>query len=335
MTQWSAAYQRNSSQPGNSTFVMSWFLSSCCFADISSSDGSRVRGCIHRTPGSPFNLHAIMGDITAKVAEEEYNTGAFMGLERLDLPDKPTVDSSRDALASYGIFLAISLGVWLWQVIIRKNSIRTNSSSWRVMAGLQAVAAIALLVASAVTTAAAYKANSILGGLEGVFRYHSIGVSFSAMTWCAFISHLLGLAAYAGSVYMWERLQQPELYPPELEPEHSPESATRLAVPPGAGARARRRAELPVHREHDPNDVDDELPPYSRVDPNAGDLDRRAEPNGPAALQESFEMNDMSMDRNQGALHNEDLSVPAPDYYELHERPLNHGTGSGPEGSRS
>ncbi|GKT55315.1 hypothetical protein ColTof4_07817 [Colletotrichum tofieldiae] len=329
---WSAAYRRNATGLRR-TFVMSWFLSSSCYMEEDTNYGPRHGGCIHRMPGSPFDLDAIMAEITIKLVETDNldhdgdGEGMFEGLEDLALSAATTITASRDALASYVIFSAMSLGVWVWHGIVRKNSIEVKPSSWRIPAYSQGLAAIALLVASAITTAVAYKADGILGKYEDVFRYHSAGTSFAAMTWCAFVSHLLGLLAYVGSVLMCERLDRPELYPPEPEPEPG-------TVPPalaGHGVNRGNRRDAPVHREQDPNDVDDELPPYSRVDPYEMSISRR-EGRRSRASRESLEDIELGAVGNRGHTDDVDLSVPAPDY-ELHERPSDRGVDRVPGGS--
>ncbi|GKT41908.1 uncharacterized protein ColSpa_02089 [Colletotrichum spaethianum] len=328
---WSAAYRRNATGLER-TFAMSWFLSSCCYTE-DTNDGLGQGGCIHRMPGSPFDLGSIMADITARLTEADNlnydgdGAGMFEGLENIDLSSATTITASRDALASYGIFLALSLGVWLWHLIVKRNSVQVKPSSWRVMAYSQGLAVVALLVASAVTTASAYKADGILGEHEVVFRYHSAGKSFAVMTWCAFISHSFGLLAYVGSVLVCERLQRPELYPPEPEPE--PGTVQPAVV--GRGVNRGNRRDAPVHREQDPDDVDDELPPYSRVDPYGISISRMGR-QGSQTSRESFEDIELGTVGNRGHAHDVDLSVPAPDY-ELHESPSNRGAGRGPGSS--
>ncbi|KAK1964304.1 hypothetical protein LY78DRAFT_682585 [Colletotrichum sublineola] len=320
---WSAVYRRNATGT-RTTFSMSWFLSSSCYVEEYIDTASAHGGCVYRTPGSPFDLGSIMAEVATKVTETENQTfgeyagGMFEGLEDLDLSAAATITASRDALASYIIFLALSLGVWIWHGIITKNSIEVKPSSWRVMACSQGLAVLALLVASAVTMSASRKADGVLREFKHVFRYHSTGVSFAAMTWCAFISHSFGLLAYAGSVLMGERLRRPELYPPELgtEPRTAPTART------WQGANGGSRREAPVHREQDPDDVDDELPPYSRVDPNGTTISGRGRRRGSRASRESFEDVELGRIGSRRQAHDVDLNVPAPDY-ELHARPSN------------
>ncbi|TEA13841.1 hypothetical protein C8034_v004062 [Colletotrichum sidae] len=277
---WSAPYRRSGSQR-ESTLVMTWFLSSCCFEEAKIESGVGLAGCIHRTPGSPFDLESILEDMELKLADLENmvadsgnNAGfgregafQFAGPTDVDYASAPTVGSTKDALASYGIYLAINMGTWSWQIMSKKHRYPLKASSWRVMAAAQTLALFALLVASGVTTASAYKANDALAQLSNVFTYHAIGNSFAALTWIAFVSHLFGTMSYTVSVFIWNRLQRPELYPPEPEDE---EARLRRQSTRGPGNyRSHRLGEAGVHREVDPDAaVDDELPPYSRVDPN-------------------------------------------------------------------
>lgn len=301
---------------------MSWFLSSTCYSEHNNNNDFAQGGCIHRKPGSPFDLGNIMNEIEIKLVETAgayYGVGVegmFEGLEDVDLSSAATITSSRDAVASYVVFLVLSLGAWMWHGFVKRNSIVIKLNTWRVMACTQALAAIALLVASALTTASALKANAVLGKYESVFEYHSAGTSFKAMTWCAFGSHLFSLLAYFGSIFMWQRLQRPELYPPEPEPEPG---AVPVAVA-GLGENRRNRRDAPVHREHDPNSVDDELPPYSRVDPIGMNMSGRRSPRGSGASPGSDEDIELGPMGGHGDMYGVDMTVPAPDY-ELHARP--------------
>ncbi|KAK1993740.1 hypothetical protein LX36DRAFT_242973 [Colletotrichum falcatum] len=328
---WSAAYRQNETG-SRKTFSMSWFLSSTCYVEEYPDTEPAQGGCVHRRPGSPFDLGSIMAEVTAKVAETEeraasgeYTGGAFEGLEDLDLSAATTITATRDALAFYVVFLALSLGVWMWQAIAKKNSVKLKPTAWRVMECSQGLAAVALLVASAETTSAAHKADGVLGEYEGVFRYHSPGASFAAMTWCALISHSFGVLAYVGSVHVGKRLRRRELYPSGTQTE----PATAAAARAGRGANGGGGREAPVHREQDPDDVDDELPPYSRVDPHGTASNGRR---GSRASRETLGDVELETIGSRGHAHDVDLGVPAPDY-ELHARPSNRGADRDPGGA--
>ncbi|OLN81397.1 hypothetical protein CCHL11_09960 [Colletotrichum chlorophyti] len=322
---WSALFRRqqvdffNDRLPGDSTFIMRWYLGSTCYEELQT-DSSRIEfyrrrpACVHRSPGTPFNLTSIMDDIAQDV--KQYigfdNGSGFVGLDNANLASTPTIRTSREALAAYSIFIAVNVGTWIWHGVVKGHANQINPSSWRVITGSQTVAAVALVVGSAVSAATAHKANSVLSGLEDVFPYHQAGISFSAMTWCAFVLHLLGLAAYAASVYIWERLQRPELYPPEPEAEPALDPWTILEGGLG-NRRSHRRGETGVHREPGTNEDGDELPPYSRVDPNEGNITHEGL-RAAVVSHEAVELQNMGRDESRIHTNEEDMSIPAPEY---------------------
>ncbi|KAF9879115.1 hypothetical protein CkaCkLH20_03348 [Colletotrichum karsti] len=322
---WSAVYRRSESQR-ESTFVLTWFLSSCCFEEAYIDSGSALAGCVHRTPGSSFDLESIVKDVEGRLAYPENlgdtaSEGRLVGPNALEFTGAETISSTRDALASYGIYLAINIGTWMMQIISKRHKIVLSASHWRVMAAAQVLALFALLVASGITTSAAHKARNALGEFKEIFPYHAIGSSFAAMTWCAFVSHMFGCLAYGATVFLWNRLQRSELYPPE--PEDEIERIRRRSTRGAGQYRSRRFEEPAVHREVDPNaPVDDELPPYSRVDPNEGGISPLEQARHPDSVQAPIELAHLRGVRNPLPQPiGEQGNIPAP-AYELHQWPL-------------
>ncbi|KAF5528097.1 hypothetical protein CGCA056_v000951 [Colletotrichum aenigma] len=334
---WSAVYRRTESQR-QSTFVFTWFLSSCCFKEAYVDSSYALAGCVHRTPGSAFDLQSIIQDVEDRLGEQDNveagpitdPEGRFVGPSPAEFATADVVTSTRDALASYGIYLAINMGTWIFQIISKRHHYALNASHYRVMTTAQVLALFALLVASGITTAAAHKAKAALDEFDDVFPYHAVGSSFAALTWCAFVSHMLGCLAYVGAVLIWHRLQRPELYPPE--PEDEIERARRAGARGEVAAyRLRRLDEPAVHREVDPNAaVDDELPPYSRVDPNEGRIVSQ-EGREPEIVEGPIELAHLRGIRNPPLQPvDEQGNTPAP-AYELHQWPPNLRTLRRPE----
>ncbi|KAL0939254.1 uncharacterized protein CTRU02_205864 [Colletotrichum truncatum] len=312
---WSAAFRRSESQR-ESTFALTWFMSSCCFEEMYVDREYALAGCIRRMPGSVFDLQRIKSDLSQKLYEPNGygpSEGHFEWSTNATFTGASTV-GSMNALSSYGIFLAITLGTWIFQIVAKRNEVMLNAPHWRVVMAAHALALVALLVASSMITAAAHKANAAFGDYEDVFPYHAVGSSFKAMAWCAFISHLLGRLVYAASVKMWDRLQNLDLYPPEPEDEF--ERLRRETRGPGP-YRPPRSQQAPVHREADANAVDDELPPYSRIDPNEGRL-IAGEPTQPGSREEPIELTHFRDVRNPPLEDHGSNPAPA---YELHEWP--------------
>ncbi|KAJ0270372.1 hypothetical protein COL940_011727 [Colletotrichum noveboracense] len=54
------------------------------------------------------------------------------------------------------------MGTWIFQIISKRHHYALNASHYRVMTAAQVLALFALLVASGITTAAAYKAKAAL-----------------------------------------------------------------------------------------------------------------------------------------------------------------------------
>ncbi|KAF6836823.1 hypothetical protein CPLU01_03404 [Colletotrichum plurivorum] len=313
---WSVTYQRNQSLR-ESTFAMTWFLSSTCYQEVYVDQKLSLSGCIHRTPGSPLDLQSIMEDMDARLAEDQNVSDMPFGPQegRFEAPETVpssyrlnqagTISWTRNAVVTYGIFLGVTLGSWVWHVVARRHRYVFGASIAQgySLTTAQILSLLALLAASCLTTAAAYKADRILGHNREFFNYHAKGTTYAILTWGAFVSHLLGVLAFAASAWMWQRLQRPELYPPEPEPE--------IPGHGGGGAwqqRQQRQGRPGVHREADPSaPVDDELPPYSRVDPNEGSGTQSAE-----QLVETRRSHDAG-------------GVPAP-AYELHDWPRNEGS---------
>lgn len=309
---------------------MTWFLSSTCYQEVYFEKRSALAGCIRRTMGATFNLQYILADMNARLAEERNAAGGLLRSDyasqeghfegaRLEgssanwgaIGIRDTGSTARYAVVMYAVYMALNLGAWLWHIIRRRHrSIPRDGTDYRAMGYAHAVSLVVLAVASSMTTVAAFKANEILSEKPSYFSYHAVGTSFLMLTWGALASHLLGLLSYFASVWMWGRLQRPELYPPEPEPEERP-------VPRIGGWRRQQQQQRPgrpgVHREADPDAVaDDELPPYSRVDPNEGSP--AAQGSGPQSAEHLVE-----------ARHSHEAGgVPAP-AYELHDWPRNDG----------
>ncbi|KAK1639205.1 hypothetical protein BDP81DRAFT_392549 [Colletotrichum phormii] len=275
---WSTAYSRRPSDE-ETTVVISWHLSSCCYSQSDEDIHSGQDGCIRRAPGTPFDLESIMEDVAYAIGGYSmYSSrgGKFSALESqdIDLSKAPIITSSRTALITYIVFTSVTACLWFWHFFVGmipdapdcgQRPLRWTTSSGR--------------------------------EYESVFEYHSAGISMLVVTWIASASHLLAVAAYIAAVVIGKRLQKPDQYPPESEPSDMgsmiDEHRVREVEMPTEAERdehyrrrleefvrvrgQRRRAEAApshldrIHEESQANHADDDsgLPSYSRVDPYA------------------------------------------------------------------
>ncbi|KAL2883786.1 hypothetical protein SGCOL_000934 [Colletotrichum sp. CLE4] len=336
---WSTAYRRRPSAE-ETTVVISWHLSSCCYSLSDEDMNSGRDGCIRQAPGTPFDLESIMEDVAYAIGGYSmYSSrrGQFSALESqdIDLSNAPTIISSKTALITYIVFTLVTACLWFWHFFVGMIPDAPNCD--RFLTVSLTLTGAALIAASIRTTRTAFEADDILREYESVFEYHNAGISMLVVTWIASASHLLSVAAYIAAVAVGERLQKPDQYPPESEPSDMgsmiDERRVREVEMPTEAERdehyrrrleefvrvrdQRRRAEAApsrldrIREESLVNHADDDggLPSYSRIDPYA--MHAPVKPN--AATGPPIEMTDLRTAAS-GQSREDNVDVPAPDY---------------------